>query len=123
VNSPKLLLDQMIDAQVALALERQGWDVVRVAELGLATADDNQILAMAISQNRVLVTLDEHFGDWAVLPLESHPGVVRLKVSPTTSPNILALLFFFLNEHKERSYADHLVIVKPSSTRWVRTSR
>jgi predicted nuclease of predicted toxin-antitoxin system len=123
VNRPKLLLDQMIDAQVAIALDQQGWDVVRVSELGLATADDDQILAMAISQDRVLVTLDEHFGDWAVLPLESHPGVVRLKVSPTTSPNILALLVPFLNEHKERSYVDHLVIVKPSSNRWIRTSR
>jgi predicted nuclease of predicted toxin-antitoxin system len=123
VNPPKLLLDQMIDAQVADALDRQGWDVVRVSELGLASADDDQILAMAISQKRVLVTLDEHFGDWSVLPLESHPGVVRLKVSPTTSPNILALLVPFLNEHKARSYADHLVIVKPSSARWIRTSR
>ncbi len=123
MNRPKLLLDQMIDAQVAIALDRQGWDVVRVSELGLATADDDQILAMAISQDRLLVTLDEHFGDWAVLPLESHPGAVRLKVSPTTSSNILALLVPFLNEHKERSYADHLVIVKPSSTRWIRTSR
>ena len=123
MNTPKLLLDQMIDAQVAVALERQGWDVVRVSELGMATADDDQILSMAIAQDRVLVTLDEHFGDWAVLPLESHPGVVRLKVSPSTSSNILALLVPFLDEHQERSYADHLVIVKPSSVRWIRTSR
>jgi predicted nuclease of predicted toxin-antitoxin system len=123
VNRPKLLLDQMIDALVATALDQQGWDVVRVSELGLATADDGQILASAISQDRVLVTLDEHFGDWAVLPLESHPGVVRLKVSPTTSPNILALLVPFLNEHGNRSFADHLVIVKASAARWIRTSR
>lgn len=122
MKQPKLFMDQMIDSQVAIALERQGWDVVRVSELGLATADDDQILEMAISQDRVLVTLDEHFGDWAVLPLESHPGVVRLKVNPTTTPNILALLVPFLNEHQGRSYADHLVIVKPSSVRWIRTS-
>ena len=39
MNRPKLLLDQMIDALVATALDQQGWDVVRVSELGLATAD------------------------------------------------------------------------------------
>jgi hypothetical protein len=24
-----------------------------------------------------------HFGDWIVLPLSRHPGVIRLKVDPT----------------------------------------
>ena len=72
----------MIDSFVETALDEQGRDVVRVFELGLATADDDQILATAISQDRVLVTLDEHFGDWAVLPLEAHPGVVNIESEP-----------------------------------------
>lgn len=97
--------------------------MVRVSELGLSTADDDQILAVAIRDDRVLVTLDEHFGDWAILPLESHPGVIRLKVNPATSPNTLALIVPFLNEHQQKSFRDHLVIVKSSSTRWIRTSR
>ena len=119
----RLYLDQCLRVEVSQALRGEGHDVVRASEVGQARADDAQILSRAIGDGRILVTLDEHFGDWAVLPLESHPGVVRLKVSPTTSPNILALLVPFLNEHQERSYADHLVIVKPSSARWIRTSR
>jgi predicted nuclease of predicted toxin-antitoxin system len=53
-----------------------------------ARADDKEIVERAISENRILVTLDQHFGDWAVLPLSHHPGVVRLKVNPTTSENV-----------------------------------
>ena len=122
MNRPRLLLDQMIDAEVADELAESGWDVVRASELGLATADDDQILARAISEDRVLVTLDEHFGDWAILPLGAHPGVVRLKVSPTTSSNIANLLLPFLVEHRSAIFADLLVIVKPAGARWVRTN-
>ena len=123
MNRSRLLLDQMLDAEVATVLRQHGWDVVRVSELDLSTAADDQVLESASCHDRVLITLDEHFGDWAVLPLDSHPGVIRVKTNPATSPNILALLVPFLNEHQQRSFRDHLVIVKLSSIRWIRTSR
>ena len=122
MNRSKFLLDQMLDAQVAAALLERGWDVVRVSELGLARADDSEILDAAIQQGRTLITLDEHFGDWAVLPLESHPGVIRLKVNPATSTTVMESLVPFLRQHAERSFENHLVIVKQLAARWIRTS-
>ena len=80
----KLYLDQMFGFDVAQALRDQGYDVLRASETGNARADDQQILQKAISENRILITLDEHFGDWVILPLNEHPGVIRLKVDPTT---------------------------------------
>ena len=59
----KLYLDQMFHLDVAKALLREGYDVLRAAETGDARADDQQILDKAIAENRILVTLDEHFGD------------------------------------------------------------
>ncbi|MDR4503167.1 MAG: DUF5615 family PIN-like protein [Candidatus Scalindua sp.] len=73
----------------------EGYDVVRASEFNQARADDQQILEKAISENRVLITLDEHFGDWVILPLKQHPGVIRLKANPTTSKNVLKLLIPF----------------------------
>jgi len=84
-NPYKLYLDQMFGLNVADALRRQSYDVLRASETGSARANDHQILQKAISENRPLVTLDEHFGDWVILPLKQHPGVIRLKVDPTTS--------------------------------------
>jgi predicted nuclease of predicted toxin-antitoxin system len=121
VNTLRLLLDQMIDVEVAEELRRHGYDVVRVSEVGMAAADDSEILSRAINDARILVTLDGHFGDWAVLPLETHPGVIRIRVSPTTSSAIIALLLPFLTKHGDRKYANQLVIVRPSGVRWVRT--
>ena len=81
----RIYLDQMFRLEVAEALRAEGHNVVRASEVGQARADDQRILKTAISENRILVTLDEHFGDWVILPLRQHPGVLRLKVNPTTS--------------------------------------
>lgn len=75
-NLLRFYLDQMFQMDVAQALRKQGYDVLRASETGHARADDYQILEKAISENRILITLDEHFGDWVVLPLRSHPGVI-----------------------------------------------
>jgi len=108
------------DAFVALALRGEGHDVVRVSEVGQSRADDEQILEKAIAENRILVTLDEHFGDWVILPLRSHPGVIRLKVNPTTSRNIIDLLSSFLMLHTPEQLKNHLVILSPKRSKWVR---
>ena len=60
----KLFLDQMFSLDVAHALRGEGHDVMRASEVGQARADDHQILQKAITGKRILVTLDEHFGDW-----------------------------------------------------------
>ena len=58
-----LYLDQMLPLDVAQALRNEGHDVMRASEVGQARADDYEILQKAIAENRILVTLDEHFGD------------------------------------------------------------
>ena len=64
----KLYLDQMLRLDVAQNLRGEGYNVVRASEVGHARADDQQILRKAIDENRILITLDEHFGDWVILP-------------------------------------------------------
>ena len=118
----KLYLDQMFRLDVAQALRGEGHNVVRASEVGQARADDQQILQKAIAENRILVTLDKHFGDWVVLPLSKHPGVIRLKVSPTTSKNVIKLLLPFLRLHSSEQFKDHLVILSPKRSKWIHTA-
>ena len=118
----KLYLDQMLRLDVAQALRGEGHDVVRASEVGQDRADDQQILQKSIDENRVLVTLDEHFGDWVILPLSKHPGVIRLKVNPTTSSNIIKLLVPFLRIHSSGQFKNHLVILSHKREKWVHTA-
>ena len=117
----KLYLDQMIPSEVARELREQGHDVLRASETGQNRADDLQILEKAISENRILITLDEHFGDWVVLPLSWHPGVIRLKVTPTTKDKISNLLLPFLRLHTPDQFKDHMVILSEKRAKWILT--
>ena len=118
----KLYLDQMLRLDVAQVLRDEGYDVIRASEVGQARADDYEILQTAITENRILITLDEHFGDWVILPLSKHPGVIRLKVNPTTSRNVIELLVPFLRLHSLMQFKNHLVILSPKRAKWVHTA-
>jgi len=118
----RLYLDQMFSLDVAQALREQGYDVIRASETGQARADDQQIFQKAISENRILITLDEHFGDWVMLPLSRHPGVIRLKVHPTISQKIIDVLLSFLGQHNPEQFRDHLVIVSEKRAKWILTA-
>ncbi len=118
----KLYLDQMIPSEVARELQGQGYDVLRASETGQNRADDQQILQKAISGDRILITLDEHFGNWVVLPLSRHSGVIRLKVTPTTKDKILNLLLPFLNLHSQEQFKDHMVILSEKRAKWIHTA-
>ncbi|MGQ9638774.1 MAG: DUF5615 family PIN-like protein [Thermodesulfobacteriota bacterium] len=118
----KLYLDQMFRVDVAQALREEGYDVLRAAEIQQNRADDQQILERAITENRILVTLDEHFGDWVILPLSHHPGVTRIKIHPTTSEKVLNLLLPFLRMHTQEQFKDHLVILSEKRAKWIHTA-
>ena len=55
-----------IYADVAADLCTASHDVCTVGELSMARADDAEILEVTIRQRRILVTLDDDLGDWAV---------------------------------------------------------
>ena len=118
----RLFLDQMFRVELAEQLRAQGHDVVRTGEVGLERADDADILAQAVSQGRILVTLDGHFGDWAVLPLREHPGVIRVKVHPTSTENVLQVLVPLFAGCDPAQFTNHLVIASPKRARWIATA-
>ena len=117
----RLYIDQCLRVEVTQALRREGYDVVRAAEVGQNRSDDSQIIQRAISDGRILVTLDEHFGNWAVLPLREHPGVIRLKIHPATHGNAVAILLPFLRSRTQRDFVNRLVILSSRRSRWVYT--
>lgn len=88
----------------------------------MARADDLEILKYCIRQERVLVTLDEHFGDWTVAKLTTHAGVIRLKVHPTGSQNIEQTLIPFLERYANRDFHNTLVVVRRTAVRWIHTA-
>jgi predicted nuclease of predicted toxin-antitoxin system len=86
VKKRKLLLDSCIAGAVARQLRADGHDVVTVADRG-ADPGDAAILELAISEGRVLVTIDTDFGMLVFRDGAKHVGVLRLR---DNTPNALA---------------------------------
>lgn len=76
----KLLLDQGTPRSAAALLRQAGHDTVHTGEIGMAESTDADILKRALSENRVVVTLDADFHALLALSEAIQPSVVRLRV-------------------------------------------
>jgi len=77
----RLLVDQNLGRRVADALRAAGHDAVHVAERGLAAADDDEILALAAFENRIIVSEDTDFGALLARAQTRLPSFVLLRAA------------------------------------------
>ena len=73
----KLLLDTCVWGGGLRILREAGHDVIWSGEWAYDPGDE-EILAMAMQQGRVLVTLDKDFGELAIVRGMPHSGILRL---------------------------------------------
>jgi predicted nuclease of predicted toxin-antitoxin system len=73
----KLLLDTCVWGAARQLLKAMGHDVIWTGEWPQDPGDE-EILNIAIHEERVLVTLDKDFGELAILHTIKHCGIVRL---------------------------------------------
>jgi predicted nuclease of predicted toxin-antitoxin system len=73
----KLLLDTCVWGGATTELRSAGHDVAWSGEWPRDPGDE-EILARAVAEDRILITLDKDFGELAVLHGKQHRGIVRL---------------------------------------------
>ena len=112
----RLLLDQMIDSDVAADLRAAGHDVCCIGEFGMARADDAEVLQYAIRENRILVTRDRDFGN-LVFARGLGAGVLYLRILPSTQNATHEQLERVLKTHTEAELAKAFVVIEPGSHR------
>jgi len=74
-----LLTDENLDPDMVAQLRQLGFDVLDVVESGLRGATDVDLLRLATSQGRVVVTHDADFGTLALLQKEPLVALVFLR--------------------------------------------
>jgi len=99
----KLLLDQGTPRSAAAILRGAGFDAVHTGEIGLAEAEDSEIIRRASEQNRVVVTLDADFHAQLALKQACEPSVIRIRVEGLRGESFSVLL-----ENVLRQCADDL---------------
>ena len=76
----KVLLDQGLAPRAAVLLAERGMNAVHVSEIGLAEAQDAEILQAARDSGWACVTLDHDFHTHLAVAGQGSPSVILLRV-------------------------------------------
>jgi predicted nuclease of predicted toxin-antitoxin system len=118
----KLLTDHDVYASTVHFLRGLGHDVVTVGERNKADASDSDLISLARSENRVLVTRDRDYGSLVfVEPLGT--GVIDLRLLPSTLLAVHTELARVLTLYKEHELRETFIVVEPGRHRVRRTAR
>ena len=81
--------DENLPGEMASLFAEVGHDAATVLDEGLAGAKDDEIAAICLSEDRVLVTLDTDFADIRAYPPQHRPGIVVFRVSSHAREHLL----------------------------------
>jgi predicted nuclease of predicted toxin-antitoxin system len=115
----RFLLDQDVYATTARFLSGLGHDSIRVSQIGLAQADDEDLLRAAQDQGLLFVTRDRDFGG-LVFVNALGSGVFYLRVLPSTQNSVHQELEHVLNTYSEEELKKAFVVVEPGGHRFRR---
>jgi predicted nuclease of predicted toxin-antitoxin system len=112
----RFLADQDVYAITIAFRNGLGHDVVRAAQLGLAQAEDDELLRVARELERVFVTRDRDFGA-LVFVQGGGPGVLYLRILPSTQNAVHAQLERVLKSCSETELQSSFVVIEPGRHR------
>ncbi len=112
----RFLADQDVYASTVRFLIGLGHDVLTARQLGLAQADDTELLRVAHGQARIFLTRDRDFGA-LVFVQGCGPGIIYVRILPSTQNSVHAELERILTLYSEPQLQAAFVVVEPGRHR------
>ena len=113
----RLLLDQDVYEVTFRFLLSLGIDVVKVSELGMAAASDEENLRKAIEIDRIFLTRDRDYGN-LVFVKEIKSGVLYLRILPSEVGEVHTELERVLFYYSEAELKSAFVVVESGRHRF-----
>ena len=109
----RFVIDENVPLLVATALENLGHDCLVVAKLDPRASDDD-IMALARREDRVLVTFDADFSRMIFHELQPPPpGVVYMRGRPAQA-KLVSEIFLTMFRTSELSVIGRFIVIEPS---------
>ena len=112
----RFLLDQSAEARIATFLTDHGHDATRVGRDHPPGLPDEQVLAIAHRERRILITNDKDFGDLIFQRRLPHAGVILFRFPlDSTAQQKIASLERLLRTHRQQ--LNQFLVVTPRGVR------
>lgn len=113
----RFLLDEAIQHRLADHLAEAGHDATHVVRIGLAGASDPEVLALAATEDRILITTDTDFPTLLALSGEPIPSVLLLRGISDSIQGRLAAILNALPSIQEELEAGAVAVVERDRVR------
>lgn len=114
----RFVVDECTGPAVARVLRQQGYDVFSVYEQARGI-DDDEVIARALAEQRILVTNDKDFGEKVYRDKKLHSGIVLLRLRDQSAASKIAAVRGLLEFHSHR-IEGAFVIVTDKRVRFAR---
>jgi predicted nuclease of predicted toxin-antitoxin system len=100
-NKLKFLVDVGVGKKVEEWLKENRYDVKTVRSID-PKAKDTEILKIAISESRMVITMDKDFGELVFKSGKSHAGVLILRIEDANGNEKVELIKKILHEYEDK---------------------
>lgn len=104
--------DAGISPRTVEFLREQGHDVVHIRDIGMQRAKDSEILELARSQDRIVLTFDLDFGDLLALGLSDKPSTIIFRLDDETADSVNTNLLTVLAQTESDLRDGALILVQ-----------
>jgi predicted nuclease of predicted toxin-antitoxin system len=113
----RFLIDECLPAAMAELLRAAGHDCAHVYELGLGGQPDEQIMAVADRENRILVSADTDFGELLANAPVLAPSVILLRRTDKQARSLAAVILANLEQVTDDLVAGALIVTSDTRIR------
>lgn len=108
----RFLADMGVAASTVRALAGAGQDAVHLRDLDLQRLPDEEILAKARGERRIVLTFDLDFGDLLALGMHESPSVIIFRLRDETPQSVTPKLFEVIRQRASELEAGAVVVVE-----------
>jgi len=103
VNSPELrfLVDLGVGKGIERYLREEGYDTKAVRDID-PRMEDEEIIRTAVTENRMIITMDKDFGELVYHSSMEHSGVLLLRLEDATGTEKSQVVKYIMKNYSDR---------------------
>ncbi|MDO8553377.1 MAG: DUF5615 family PIN-like protein [Candidatus Micrarchaeota archaeon] len=118
----KFLSDENIPTSLVKELRISGFDVKDIKEQKLFGMSDKNVLELAKSEDRIVLTYDKDFLNLTNQTPFGHKGIIILRFSNQAPKNVIERFLTILNSEHSAKFGKSLVIISDNSIEIIKQS-